>query len=134
MALGSTQPLTEMSTRGISWGKGGRCVRLTNLLPSCTDCPEILGASTSWSPKGLSRPVWGLVCLYSCIHTVRGAHSMSYPMNIPGHIPFAKLLKEHFASKYCSQIYEKFCFRSISLYSAVPSSSFQLHYFSRSSF
>jgi len=35
MALGSTQPLKEMSTRSISWGKGGRCVRLTTLPPSC---------------------------------------------------------------------------------------------------
>ena len=35
MALGSTQPRTEMSTRFISWGKGGRCVRLTTLPPSC---------------------------------------------------------------------------------------------------
>jgi hypothetical protein len=38
MALGSTQPLTEMSTRCISvfpGGKGGRCVRLTTLPPSC---------------------------------------------------------------------------------------------------
>ena len=35
MALGSTQPLTETSTRCISWGKGGRCVRLTTLPPSC---------------------------------------------------------------------------------------------------
>ena len=35
MALGSTQPLTEMSTRRISWGKCGRCVRLTNLPPPC---------------------------------------------------------------------------------------------------
>jgi len=35
MALGSTQPLTEMSTRCISWGKGGRCVRLTTLPQSC---------------------------------------------------------------------------------------------------
>ena len=35
MALGSTQLLTEMSTRNISWGKGGRCVRLTTLPPSC---------------------------------------------------------------------------------------------------
>ena len=41
MALGSTQPLTEMSTGCVSchqeypWGKGGRCVRLTNLPPSC---------------------------------------------------------------------------------------------------
>ena len=36
MALGSNQPLTEMSTVSISWGvKDGRCVRLTNLSPSC---------------------------------------------------------------------------------------------------
>jgi hypothetical protein len=27
--------LTEMSTRCISWSKGGRCVRLTTLPPSC---------------------------------------------------------------------------------------------------
>ena len=35
MAMGSTQPLTEMSTRRISWGKRGRCVRLTTLPPPC---------------------------------------------------------------------------------------------------
>ena len=36
MALGSTQPLTEMSTRRISWGgKCGRCVWLTTLPPPC---------------------------------------------------------------------------------------------------
>ena len=36
MALGLTQTLTEMSTSSISWvGKGGRCVRLTTLPPSC---------------------------------------------------------------------------------------------------
>ena len=35
MAQGSTQPLTEMNTRNISWGKGGRCVNLTTLPPSC---------------------------------------------------------------------------------------------------
>ena len=34
MALGSTQPLAEMSTRSISWEvKNGRCVRLTTLPP-----------------------------------------------------------------------------------------------------
>ena len=44
MALGSTQPLTEMSTRNISWGKGGRCVGLTTLPPSCGNCLEI------WEP------------------------------------------------------------------------------------
>jgi len=36
MGLGLTQLLTEMSTRNISWGdKGGRCVGLTTLAPSC---------------------------------------------------------------------------------------------------
>ena len=46
MALGMTLPLTEMSTRNISWGgKGGRCIGLTTLLPSCVDCLEI------WEPQ-----------------------------------------------------------------------------------
>ena len=35
MSPWSTQPLTEMITRNISWGKGGRCIRLTTLPPSC---------------------------------------------------------------------------------------------------
>jgi len=41
MALGSTQPLTEMSTIHISSGKDGRCVGLTNLPRSCADFLEI---------------------------------------------------------------------------------------------
>ena len=46
MALGLTQPLTEMSTRNISRGvKGGRCVWLTTLPPSYVDCLEI------WEPQ-----------------------------------------------------------------------------------
>ena len=46
VALGLTQPLTEMSTRNISWGrKAGRCLRLTTLPPSCADCLEI------WEPQ-----------------------------------------------------------------------------------
>jgi hypothetical protein len=64
MALGSTQPLTEMSTRNLSWGgKGGRCVGLTTLPPSCADCLKNLGSSTSWIPRGLSRPIMGLLYL-----------------------------------------------------------------------
>ena len=40
-----TQPLTEMSTRNIFWGgKGGWCLRLTTLPPSCANCLEI------WEP------------------------------------------------------------------------------------
>jgi len=46
MALGLTQPLTEMSTRDISWrGKGGRCVELTTLPPTGAECLEI------WEPQ-----------------------------------------------------------------------------------
>jgi hypothetical protein len=37
MALGSTQPLTEMSTRNIPKNKGGRRVRMTTLPPLCAD-------------------------------------------------------------------------------------------------
>jgi hypothetical protein len=55
-----TQPLTEMSTRDISWGgKGGHCIGVATLPPSYANCLEILGATTSWSPKGLSSPVIG---------------------------------------------------------------------------
>jgi hypothetical protein len=56
MALGSTQPLREMSTN-----KGGRCVGLTYLLLSCAEYTEIQKTSASWSPKDLSRPVQGLI-------------------------------------------------------------------------
>ena len=48
MALGLTHPLTEMSSRNIFWGGGGktgRCVGLTTLPPLCADCLEI------WDPQ-----------------------------------------------------------------------------------
>ena len=35
MALGSTQPLTEMSTRSISWGERRPVLKADNLPPSC---------------------------------------------------------------------------------------------------
>jgi len=42
MALRSTQPLAEISTRNISWGgEAGQCVRLTALPLSCANCLEI---------------------------------------------------------------------------------------------
>ena len=59
MALGSTQPLTEMSTRSISWGQR-RPMRkadiLTTILCRCHEIWE----TTSWNPLGHSRPVKGL--------------------------------------------------------------------------
>jgi len=52
-AMGSTQPLTEMSTGNISWGrggKGGRCVGPTNLPSLCADYLEI------WEPQPSGNP------------------------------------------------------------------------------
>jgi len=60
MALGSTHPVTKMSTRCISWWcKGGRCLRLISL-PTSWNLP----VSTSWNPQGLPRPVLGLLYVY----------------------------------------------------------------------
>jgi hypothetical protein len=54
VTLGSTQPLTEMSTRNIPGGvKGSRRVRLTTLPPFWADCLENVGTSTSHNPTGL---------------------------------------------------------------------------------
>ena len=68
MALRSTQPLTEMSTTNISLRvNGGRWVGLTILPPIICRLSWNLGASTSWNPQGLSRPVMGLLyLLYEC--------------------------------------------------------------------
>ena len=48
MALGLSQPLTEMSTRNTSWGG---CVGLTTLPPSCVDCLEIWEPQPSGTPR-----------------------------------------------------------------------------------
>jgi hypothetical protein len=53
MVLGSTEPLTEMSTRNLPGVKSGWCVGLTTLPPSVSRMSENVGASTSRNPKGL---------------------------------------------------------------------------------
>jgi len=61
MALGSTHPLTEMSTRIISWGLS--CVRLTTYHHP-VQFSRNLGTLTSWNPLGHPRPLMGLLYLY----------------------------------------------------------------------
>ena len=52
------------------WSKGGRCLELTILTPSCANCLEILGASSFWIPKGLSGTVIGLLYLFTDSHQI----------------------------------------------------------------
>ena len=56
-ALGSTQPLTEMSTRNISWVLRWLTRRADNLPPSCADCLDI------WKPQP-SGTLWACPGLY----------------------------------------------------------------------
>jgi len=63
VALGLTQPVTEMSIRNISWGYRRPVRRANNLTTFMCRLPRNLGASTSWNPQVLSRPVLGLLYL-----------------------------------------------------------------------
>jgi hypothetical protein len=62
MALGLTHPLTEMSTRNISWAVKVR--RADIFATFIYRLSSNLGTSNSWNPQALSRSVMGLLCLY----------------------------------------------------------------------
>jgi len=64
MALGSTQSLAEMSTTNVSWEWRLPVRRADNLTTFMCRLSWNLGASASWNPQGLSRPVMGLLYLY----------------------------------------------------------------------
>jgi hypothetical protein len=56
LVLGSTQPLTEMSTRNLLGGKGRPARKADNFTAICelgVDCLENVGPSTSYNPMGL---------------------------------------------------------------------------------
>ena len=63
MALWSTQARSELSTRNISFGKSGRCVRLKTLPPSCAVIINY-GKLNFLKPSELPRYVTGLLVLY----------------------------------------------------------------------
>jgi len=57
-ALRSTQPL-KVCTRDFSWGKGGRCVWLTNYHPCSAETSRKSGVLTYPELLGPPRPVAG---------------------------------------------------------------------------
>jgi len=78
MALGSNQPLTEMSTRSISWGKGGRCVRLTTLPPSCAVVTKS-GNLNFLEPSGQLQACNGTDLPFYCATTALGTGDGTSP-------------------------------------------------------
>jgi hypothetical protein len=64
VVLGLTKPLTEMITRNISWEANVLVCRADNLTTFICQLSWKLGASTSWNPHSLSKPVMGLLLLF----------------------------------------------------------------------
>jgi hypothetical protein len=64
MALGSIQPLTEMSTRNLPGGKERPACMTDNLTAICEPIFLNVGASTCHNPMGPPRPVTGVALPY----------------------------------------------------------------------
>jgi len=78
MALGSAQLVTELSTKNISWEVKAALRGADNLTTLMFRVSLNLGFLTSWNPLGLSRPVMGLLYLFT-------VHNLVVPYDVaPG--------------------------------------------------
>jgi hypothetical protein len=71
MALELTQPLTEMSTRNISWGVKAAGVWADNLTTFMWRLSWNLGASTFWNPSGPVRACNGTALPFSPLKRIK---------------------------------------------------------------
>jgi len=80
--------------------KGGRCVGLTTLPPSCAECLEIWEPQPSGALGGLSRPVQGLLSLSVSRDLSYSSFLLTYSLT-----PWSRVLHEKLTS---SQLVKKF--------------------------
>jgi hypothetical protein len=64
MVMGSTQPLTEMSTKNVTWGLRRPVPRVDNLTNFMCGMSLNLGISTSWNLQSLFRLVQGFFYMF----------------------------------------------------------------------
>jgi hypothetical protein len=106
MALGSTQPLTEMSTTCITWGKGGLCVRLTTLPPSCAvvmksgnlNFLEPSGPFQACNGTTLTLPYfrWRNIQLYQLLHLGQELYGLNLSIKLRRATSFLKMFSVSF--------------------------------------
>jgi hypothetical protein len=95
IALGSTQPLTEMSTLNTSWRKGDQSIGLKILLPSYADCLEILEPQPHGTLRvypGLYRDCSTFLLHYSLPSRLHNKHLLLHVQKIC-HCPYHKPCK-----------------------------------------
>ena len=92
MALGLTQPLTEMHTRNIYWWV--KAASAEGWQPYHLHVPTVLksGSPTSWDPQGLSRPVMGLLDLYYVVQMTKGLLNSLYCQSVCAVCTFSRAL------------------------------------------